>query len=1245
MKTIGSSKTRIYTTITLIILISTLLITTPTEINAQSAGWYNPNWQYRRAITINNTVAQTLTNYTVLVVVNTATLISQGKLQNTCADLRFTDSDGTTLLSYWIESGCNTANTRVWVRVPSIPASSTKTIYMYYGNPTAPPASNGYETFPFFDDFTTLRGGWAFIPQQNALWGVSNGWMYLKRDGAGNGGTIYWQYPINLSISGNVGVRVISYAYVEANPGNAVYEIFISFPTLTDLQNYANMIFRTGNSLWNDQRWALCTGVGKTVTNTYVSSNTYYHVMLAVTGSSQKLYINNTLLASRTDTLSTTQIYFRLIWGGADAYYYAYYFDYVVYTYYVEPEPTVTVSSTEEVVPPNPPTLQNPPNNFRFDPQSSVNFSWVYNPVFGGDYQTAFQLQISNRSDFTILFYDSGKVSTSNTYTVITLPENMSVGLYYWRVRVWNPYDIISDWSSSRAIIVDKVVVTLSVNDTRTDVGSFVNVSWVLRFKSDNTVVSGFTINVSRNGVVWYSGSASYALDTSYMVTSYTYTTAYVRDNTFGITAFETNSVSVVYDKIIINSITPTRPRFTVGDTAEFNISAIYAFDNTPFQGSFIFNDTLTKSVVGRYNYEVVSVNDSLYGLTRFEGNYTVSVIFDKLVIDEWFVKAVNKDGTEVSISNGTRVDYRTSVKPYVRLKHVYDGLEVTSGNVSLFGLPATYVGQYWVVTVNTTAVGLSTYNLITSAQSNDTTVRFVDLPPRFTVVWDGLVVTLVGVDVVREVGTVRLTYASDNVVTDGFVRFEGVNTTTVPTVNGLANISVRFIGTNITSPHTAYGIPDSSGLVWSPYQNASVPLYMVVLDGIRIKANNPITLLRYLRMDELIHIKYDVRGDTAVNLIPTYLLVNGRLQPIVVEEGHVVLRGLSSVVDMYYIMFTSSKIIEVSYASAPGFDIEVGLANSHNVSYASFKAGVLINSTALTSVVFINSTSLKSEYFTYPSPPVNVMLCYYCESETTFVLYVGFIYMVGESTKLDTTYLRATNTTCPVTLYPYVYAPSQPVYVERYGNTLGTVFRLMSVGDVKVHIVGPVIPGSLLKYVYVSSPLAVEYSLTDVLIYPYGTKGVTLRGFRGWSLSYSVAGVTISGITVTSNEYVVDVPVGIVLMISVDPVGRAISLVSASPPPAVTTVLPPTVTQSITLPNFTIYRPSVPQVTSVMMYGVFLALTVAIYSLTKSLSTAIVISGIVSSIYAFATKDLSILPYTAIALVLGVAFYVSSKE
>ena len=75
-------------------------------------------WSYKRPITIDNTQNNNdLTDYQILVVMDTKSLIDQGKMRSDCGDIRF--EDGGVLLSYWIESGCGTTNTRIWVKVPT----------------------------------------------------------------------------------------------------------------------------------------------------------------------------------------------------------------------------------------------------------------------------------------------------------------------------------------------------------------------------------------------------------------------------------------------------------------------------------------------------------------------------------------------------------------------------------------------------------------------------------------------------------------------------------------------------------------------------------------------------------------------------------------------------------------------------------------------------------------------------------------------------------------------------------------------------------------------------------------------------------------------------------------------------------------------------------------------------------------------------------------------------------------------
>lgn len=68
-------------------------------------------------------------------------------------DIRFTSSDKTTDLSYWLESKTDSTTATFWVKVPSIPTAGT-TIYAYYGNATTSTTGNGDNVFTFFDDFT-----------------------------------------------------------------------------------------------------------------------------------------------------------------------------------------------------------------------------------------------------------------------------------------------------------------------------------------------------------------------------------------------------------------------------------------------------------------------------------------------------------------------------------------------------------------------------------------------------------------------------------------------------------------------------------------------------------------------------------------------------------------------------------------------------------------------------------------------------------------------------------------------------------------------------------------------------------------------------------------------------------------------------------------------------------------------------------------------------------------------------------
>ena len=113
--------------------------------------WYNNSWNYRKAITVSN-YGTSLTDYQVLVTVDTASLVTATKMRLDCGDIRFSDSDGSALLNYWIDSNPNTISTKIWVKIPSVPIG-TKTIYLYYGNSSITTTSNGTNTFIEFLSF------------------------------------------------------------------------------------------------------------------------------------------------------------------------------------------------------------------------------------------------------------------------------------------------------------------------------------------------------------------------------------------------------------------------------------------------------------------------------------------------------------------------------------------------------------------------------------------------------------------------------------------------------------------------------------------------------------------------------------------------------------------------------------------------------------------------------------------------------------------------------------------------------------------------------------------------------------------------------------------------------------------------------------------------------------------------------------------------------------------------------------
>lgn len=123
------------------------------------------NWDRYKEVNLGAMDVSAQTNLNYRITVNYETL-----MQSEFQDVRFTDSDGETLLDQYREPNYVASSIAYfWIKVPSVPAAG-KTLRMYYGNDAASLVSSGADTLPFFDEFTGDNGD----PPDVSKWTVSD---------------------------------------------------------------------------------------------------------------------------------------------------------------------------------------------------------------------------------------------------------------------------------------------------------------------------------------------------------------------------------------------------------------------------------------------------------------------------------------------------------------------------------------------------------------------------------------------------------------------------------------------------------------------------------------------------------------------------------------------------------------------------------------------------------------------------------------------------------------------------------------------------------------------------------------------------------------------------------------------------------------------------------------------------------------------------------------------------------------
>ena len=294
-------KTKIvYMALALAVAFSLVAVVVPAEPAQATPGWWNTDWEYRQKLTFDNSgQSENLVNFPVLVKLD-STNIDYGKTQDGGQDIRFVDSNDSTVLSHEIEEWDETGDSWVWVNVPQIEASSsTDYIYMYYGNPSAPDGQNPTAVWD-----THYKGIWHLNRVSGSV---------LDSTTNGNNGT---NSGATRGVSGKIG-DAFSFDgaddYVEAPDSSSLdittevtIEAWINpaeftniYPGIAGKWDWSTTDPQRSYSLYlalNDQPFFLISDDGEymaeLLSTTHLVTDTWYHLTGVFTGTTWIIYIN-----------------------------------------------------------------------------------------------------------------------------------------------------------------------------------------------------------------------------------------------------------------------------------------------------------------------------------------------------------------------------------------------------------------------------------------------------------------------------------------------------------------------------------------------------------------------------------------------------------------------------------------------------------------------------------------------------------------------------------------------------------------------------------------------------------------------------------------------------------------------------------------------------------------------------------------------------------------------------------------
>jgi hypothetical protein len=272
-----------------------------------------------------------------------------GKCRTDFGDIRFTASDGTTQLNYWLQSYTSGNVATFWVQITDSLTGASSTIYLYYGNPSATTTSNGAAVWTLFDDFegaTPLSNYAADIGSISSFTIATLGSNHVLS----YTGPVAW-FLLSRTTPTFQNMRILATMMPKPGVTSGNYYTGLSFRETTTSNWYFSWLAGPGGSLYAGSPDGTRTDWMRRVggTDAYIAGgpttdlrNTWANMEVDMVGSSCKTYVDGVKKADATDTTITQAG--KIGFMGL----YASYWDNLCVGSYVNPEPAHGSWRTEE---------------------------------------------------------------------------------------------------------------------------------------------------------------------------------------------------------------------------------------------------------------------------------------------------------------------------------------------------------------------------------------------------------------------------------------------------------------------------------------------------------------------------------------------------------------------------------------------------------------------------------------------------------------------------------------------------------------------------------------------------------------------------------------------------------------------------------------------------------------------------------------------------------------------------------